>query len=74
MDVISPARSAQPTEPAPPAQPTFYYDIGDPGCYLVAERIMAELGGLGSVAEWEPVHGAQLGFQALGDLDPGHPA
>jgi 2-hydroxychromene-2-carboxylate isomerase len=44
------------------AQPIFYYDIGDPGCYLVAERINAELAGLGSVPEWEPVHGVQLGF------------
>jgi 2-hydroxychromene-2-carboxylate isomerase len=44
------------------AQPTFYYDIGDPGCYLVAEQIMAELGGLGAAPEWEPVHGAQIGY------------
>lgn len=34
------------------AQPTFYYDLGSPACYLAAERIMAEL----PVApEWEPV-------------------
>jgi 2-hydroxychromene-2-carboxylate isomerase len=44
---------------ATPAQPVFYYDLGDPGCYLVAERIMAELP---LVPEWEPVHGARLGF------------
>ncbi len=44
---------------ATPAQPVFYYDLGDPGCYLVAERIMAELP---VVPEWEPVHGARLGF------------
>jgi 2-hydroxychromene-2-carboxylate isomerase len=44
---------------ATPAQPVFYYDIGDPGCYLVAERIMAELP---VVPEWEPVHGAPLGW------------
>jgi 2-hydroxychromene-2-carboxylate isomerase len=42
-------------------QPLFYYDIGDPGCYLVAERIMAELGGRGLVPEWEPVHAPQIG-------------
>jgi GNAT superfamily N-acetyltransferase len=44
---------------ATPAQPVFYYDLGDPGCYLVAERIMSELP---VVPEWEPVHGARLGF------------
>jgi 2-hydroxychromene-2-carboxylate isomerase len=33
-------------------QPTFYYELACPACYLAAERIMAEL----SVApEWEPV-------------------
>ncbi|HWE13698.1 MAG TPA: DsbA family protein [Solirubrobacteraceae bacterium] len=40
-------------------QPTFYYDLGDPWSYLVAERIM---GRLPVVPEWEPVHGAQLGW------------
>ena len=34
------------------SQPVFYYDLGDPECYLVAERIMAELR---VVPEWEPV-------------------
>jgi 2-hydroxychromene-2-carboxylate isomerase len=37
----------------------FYYDLGDPGCYLTAERIMAELP---VVPEWEPVHGPALGI------------
>ncbi|HEY5319157.1 MAG TPA: DsbA family protein [Solirubrobacteraceae bacterium] len=38
--------------PAVPAQPTFYYELSSPACYLAAERIMAEL----PVApEWEPV-------------------
>jgi 2-hydroxychromene-2-carboxylate isomerase len=45
------------TAPAP--QPTFYFDLGSPGCYLVAERIMSELG---AIPEWEPVHGAALGW------------
>ncbi len=49
-------------EPQTPAQPVFYYDLGDPACYLVAERIMAELGEVGPIPEWEPVHGAQLGI------------
>jgi 2-hydroxychromene-2-carboxylate isomerase len=33
--------------------PVFYYDLGRPECYLVAERIMAALP---AVPEWEPVH------------------
>ena len=40
-------------------QPVLYYDLGHPACYLVAERIMAELR---VVPEWEPVHGAALGW------------
>jgi 2-hydroxychromene-2-carboxylate isomerase len=51
------------------AQPTFYYDIGDPDCYLVAEQIMAELGAVGAFPEWEPVHGAQIGC-APAAVDP----
>jgi 2-hydroxychromene-2-carboxylate isomerase len=42
-------------------QPTFYYDLGDPWSYVVAERILSELPEL---AEWQPVHGAQLGWTA----------
>ena len=38
-------------------QPVFYYDLADPECYLVAERIMAELR---VVPEWEPVLAAAL--------------
>jgi predicted DsbA family dithiol-disulfide isomerase len=33
-------------------QPVFYYDLGSPACYLVAEQIGAAL----PQAEWEPVH------------------
>jgi 2-hydroxychromene-2-carboxylate isomerase len=44
---------------ATPEQPAFYFDLGDPGCYLVAERI---LGDLPVLAEWMPVHGRQLGW------------
>ncbi len=43
----------------PAAQPAFYFDLGDPGCYLTAERILAELPVL---AEWQPVHGRVLGW------------
>jgi 2-hydroxychromene-2-carboxylate isomerase len=41
-------------------QPIFYYDLGSPRCYLLAERIMAELP---IVPEWEPVLGAGLGLR-----------
>ncbi len=61
---------------AEPVQPVFYYDLGDPGCYITAERIMAELP---VVPEWEPVHGAALGWtppqpeaQALADVVASH--
>lgn len=47
---------------AAPRQPIFYYDLGDPWCYVVAERIMGELGAHGPVPEWEPVHGAAHGL------------
>jgi 2-hydroxychromene-2-carboxylate isomerase len=39
-------------------QPVFYYDLGSPECYVVAEQIMAALP---VVAEWEPVHAPTLG-------------
>jgi 2-hydroxychromene-2-carboxylate isomerase len=35
----------------------FYYDLGSPACYLVAERISSSLP---TVPEWEPVHGASF--------------
>ena len=35
-------------------QPVFYYDLGGPQCYMVAETIMATLP---VVPEWEPVLG-----------------
>jgi 2-hydroxychromene-2-carboxylate isomerase len=38
-------------------QPVFYYDLGSPQCYIVAETIMAALP---VVPEWEPVFGADL--------------
>ncbi|HZE06211.1 MAG TPA: hypothetical protein VE127_13360 [Solirubrobacteraceae bacterium] len=43
-------------------QPAFYFELADPWSYLVAERILGELP---VVAEWQPVHGAQLGFSPL---------
>lgn len=44
------------------AQPVFYYDLGSPACYLVAERIMSELP---VVPEWEPVLVSAAGASAL---------
>jgi 2-hydroxychromene-2-carboxylate isomerase len=44
------------TEPRAP-QPVFYYDLGSPACYFVAEQILAALP---VVPEWEPVHGPAL--------------
>src|SRR5215475_4573486 len=41
----------------PADQPVFYYDLGNPQCYIVAETIMAMLP---VVPEWEPVLGADL--------------
>jgi predicted DsbA family dithiol-disulfide isomerase len=35
-----------------PEQPVFFYDLGTPRCYIVAETIMAALP---VVPEWEPV-------------------
>jgi 2-hydroxychromene-2-carboxylate isomerase len=40
--------------------PVFYYDLGSPACYLVAERISAALP---VVPEWEPVLGEQFEAQ-----------
>lgn len=44
MQVLPSAESAE--------QPVFYYDLGDPACYLAAEQIMTSLP---VVPEWEPV-------------------
>jgi 2-hydroxychromene-2-carboxylate isomerase len=48
------------------APPIFFYDLGDPECYLVAEQITAALG---VVAEWEPVLAEDLGLPAR-EADP----
>jgi 2-hydroxychromene-2-carboxylate isomerase len=45
------ATPTHPTHPAP-AQPIFYYDLGNPWCYLAAERVMSTLP---VVPEWQPV-------------------
>lgn len=38
-------------------QPVFYYDLGNPRCYLVGETIMSTLP---VVPEWEPVLASQI--------------
>ena len=38
-------------------QPVFYYDLGDPGCYLAAEQVNSALP---RVPEWEPVLAAEI--------------
>ena len=48
------------------APPVFFYDLGDPECYLVAEQITVALG---VVSEWEPVLAEGLGVPAR-ELDP----
>ncbi|MBV8431598.1 MAG: DsbA family protein [Solirubrobacterales bacterium] len=48
-------------------QPVFYYDLGNPVCYLVAEQIMSALP---VIPEWEPVlASAVTQDSALPDLD-----
>src|SRR5207302_6612940 len=42
-------------------QAAFFFDLGDPHCYLAAERILHELP---VAAEWRPVLGRDLGAEA----------
>jgi 2-hydroxychromene-2-carboxylate isomerase len=44
----------------PAEQPVFYFDLGSPECYLVAEQVMSALP---VVPEWEPVLAAELGAE-----------
>jgi 2-hydroxychromene-2-carboxylate isomerase len=46
-----------------PAQPVFYYDLGDPWCYLAAEQVMSSLP---VIPEWEPV----LAVEVISDASP----
>ncbi len=47
-------------------QAVFFYDLGDPECYLAAERVLHELP---VVPDWEPVLGA-AGFAPARSPDP----
>jgi 2-hydroxychromene-2-carboxylate isomerase len=51
---------------ASPGQPVFYYDLGSPQCYVVAETIMAALP---VVPEWEPVLAADIASADPTDAD-----
>jgi 2-hydroxychromene-2-carboxylate isomerase len=52
---------------AAPQPPVFYYDLGNPECYLAAERVNSALG---VVPEWEPVLESALGSAPrLVDID-----
>jgi 2-hydroxychromene-2-carboxylate isomerase len=48
-----------------PDQPVFYYDLGVPACYLMAELIM---GALPAVPEWEPVLGSGFDGAAMAPI------
>ena len=47
-------------------QPRFYYDLGSPESYLVAERA---LHALGEVPEWVPVRDDGLAFRCAAEVD-----
>ncbi|HET6864682.1 MAG TPA: DsbA family protein [Solirubrobacteraceae bacterium] len=47
-------------------QPVFYYDLGSPQCYIVAETIMAALP---VVPEWEPVLGRDIATPGRAHID-----
>jgi predicted DsbA family dithiol-disulfide isomerase len=49
-----------------PEQPVFFYDLGSPQCYVVAETIMATLP---VVPEWQPVFGSELSAANPAQLD-----
>jgi 2-hydroxychromene-2-carboxylate isomerase len=53
---------AQDLRTAPLTQAVFYYDLGSPQCYLVAETVMATLP---VVPEWEPVLSWELNPEML---------
>jgi len=53
-----PGAAAEPAAATPP-DAVFFYDLASPDCYLVAERIRAELP---VVCAWEPVHADALGL------------
>jgi 2-hydroxychromene-2-carboxylate isomerase len=59
LEVVQAGPGAESDAAPAPAEAVFYYDLASPDCYLVAERIRAELP---VVCDWEPVHAAALGL------------
>lgn len=59
LEVVQAGPDGAAAPDAAPADVVFYYDLASPDCYLVAERIRAELP---VVCEWEPVLAAALGL------------
>src|ERR1700683_4879095 len=51
-------------------QPVFFYDLGSPQCYVVAETIMSTLP---VVPEWEPVLGSEIAPADVAALPTGGP-
>ncbi|MDQ6914684.1 MAG: DsbA family protein [Actinomycetota bacterium] len=47
-------------------QPTFYYDLASPECYLAAERVVDVLG---VVPEWTPIRGDAPAFRCAEERD-----
>ena len=64
LEVRQAGPGAQTTRAPEPPDAVFYYDLGSPDCYLVAERIRAELP---VVCNWEPVHAASVGLSDGGE-------
>jgi 2-hydroxychromene-2-carboxylate isomerase len=63
---VVPEAAAGTTEAGNTGRPIFYYDLGIPECYLVAERVVPALP---VVPEWEPVHGRSLGVEVGDHID-----
>ncbi len=62
---MDPATAAAQAGPAATiTQPVFYYDLGDPECYLAAEQLLVAGPDGGPVPEFEPVLAADLGLPA----------
>jgi predicted DsbA family dithiol-disulfide isomerase len=68
LEVVQAGPGAEVTSAPEPPDAVFYYDLASPDCYLVAERIRAELP---VICDWEPVHAASLRLPDGGEqFDP----
>jgi 2-hydroxychromene-2-carboxylate isomerase len=64
LEVLQAGPGVEATTAPEPPDVVFYYDLASPDCYLVAERIRAELP---VVCDWEPVHAASVGLSDGGE-------